>query len=113
MLWSFQGDGMMQDWRREHFLMALNLAVVLVRSDSAGGKEFNTYTKRRADNSLLALYASDRGPSMFVLKEDGSLIAMKATQFKLELDFQRLLELHPELLACDLIDSDEPRRWYL
>lgn len=50
---------------------------------------------------------------MFVLKEDGSLIAMRATQFKLEEDFQRLLELHPELLAGDLIDSEEPRRWVL
>lgn len=50
---------------------------------------------------------------MFVLKEDGSLIPMKATQFKLEEDFQRLLELHPELLAGDLIDTEEPRRWVL
>ena len=50
---------------------------------------------------------------MFVLKEDGSLIPMKATQFKLEEDFQRLLELPPELLAGDLIDSEEPRRWVL
>lgn len=26
-LWSFQGNGMVQDWRREHFLMTLDLAV--------------------------------------------------------------------------------------
>lgn len=27
-LWSFQGNGMVQDWRREHFLMTLDLAVL-------------------------------------------------------------------------------------
>ena len=26
-LWSFQGNGMVQDWRRAHFLMTLDLAV--------------------------------------------------------------------------------------
>ena len=26
-LWNFQGNGMVQDWRREHFLMTLDLAV--------------------------------------------------------------------------------------
>ena len=26
-LWNFQGNGMVQDWRREHFLMTLGLAV--------------------------------------------------------------------------------------
>ena len=31
-LWSFQGNGMVQDWRREHFLMTLDLAVAPVRS---------------------------------------------------------------------------------
>ena len=50
---------------------------------------------------------------MFVLKEDGSLIPLKATQFVLEEHFQRLLEDHPELLAGDLIDPEEPRRWLL
>lgn len=33
-LWSFQGNGMVQDWRREHFLMTLDLAVAPVRSDA-------------------------------------------------------------------------------
>ena len=50
---------------------------------------------------------------MFVLKEDGSLIPLKATPFKFEEDFQHLLELYPELLAGELIDPDEPRRWLL
>ena len=26
-LWSFQGNGMVHDWRRTHFLMTLDLAV--------------------------------------------------------------------------------------
>ena len=26
-LWSLQGNGMVQDWRRNHFLMTLDLAV--------------------------------------------------------------------------------------
>ena len=30
-LWSFQGNGMVQDWRREHFLMTLDLAVAPVK----------------------------------------------------------------------------------
>ena len=28
-LWSFQGNGMVQDWRRAHFLMTLDLAVTM------------------------------------------------------------------------------------
>jgi hypothetical protein len=50
---------------------------------------------------------------MFVLKEDGSLIPLKPAQFVLEDDFQRLLEDYPELLAGELIDPEEPRRWLL
>lgn len=50
---------------------------------------------------------------MFVLKEDGSLIPLKPTQFVLEEHFQRLLEDHPELFAGDLIDPEEPRQWLL
>jgi hypothetical protein len=50
---------------------------------------------------------------MFVLKEDGSLIPLKPAQFVLENDFQSLLEQYPELLAGELIDPEEPRRWIL
>ena len=50
---------------------------------------------------------------MFVLKEDGSLVPLKPAQFVLEDDFQSLLEEYPELLAGDLIDPDDPRRWLL
>ncbi len=49
---------------------------------------------------------------MFVLK-DGSLTPMKPSLFALEEDFQRLLEDYPELLAGELIDPEEPRRWLL
>ena len=31
-LWSFQGNGMVQDWRREHFLITLDLAVLPSRA---------------------------------------------------------------------------------
>ena len=31
-LWNFQGNGMVQDWRREHFLMTLDLAVLPFRA---------------------------------------------------------------------------------
>jgi len=49
---------------------------------------------------------------MFVLK-DGSLTPMKPSLFALEEEFQRLLEDYPELLAGELIDPEEPRRWLL
>jgi hypothetical protein len=50
---------------------------------------------------------------MFVLKEGGELVPLKPAHFVLEDDFQQLLEDHPELLAGDLIDPDDPRRWIL
>src|ERR1700753_2162822 len=50
---------------------------------------------------------------MFVLTKDGGLTPMKATQFLLETDFQRLLEDYPELLSGELIDPDNPRKWLL
>ncbi len=31
-LWNFQGNGMVQDWRREHFLMTLDLAALPFRA---------------------------------------------------------------------------------
>ena len=30
-LWGFQGNGMVHDWRREHFLMTLDLAIAPLR----------------------------------------------------------------------------------
>ena len=33
-LWGFQGNGMVQDWRRNHFLMTLDLAVTPSSRDS-------------------------------------------------------------------------------
>ena len=37
-LWNFQGNGMVQDWRREHFLMTLDLAARPVRPDEEPGR---------------------------------------------------------------------------
>ena len=34
-LWSLQGNGMVQDWRREHFLLTLDLAVAPLHSEEA------------------------------------------------------------------------------
>ena len=31
-LWNFQGNGMVQDWRRAHFLLTLDLAVLMQSS---------------------------------------------------------------------------------
>ena len=50
---------------------------------------------------------------MIVLGENGSLMPMQAAPFDLEEDFQHLVELHPELLAGELIDAEAPRRWVL
>ncbi len=45
---------------------------------------------------------------MFVLKEDGGLVALRPAQFVVEDDFQRLLEEYPELLAGLERDSEGP-----
>lgn len=50
---------------------------------------------------------------MFILKDGGTLVAMKPEAFKLERDFQDLLSQHSELLAGELIDPSRPRRWAL
>jgi hypothetical protein len=50
---------------------------------------------------------------MFLLHEDGSLMPLKLTAFGLEEQFQHLLERYPELLAGELIDPEDPRRWVL
>ena len=51
-LWSFQGNGMVQDWRREHFLMTLDLAVRPVRAD-----------EERCTSESLGKAADDSGQS--------------------------------------------------
>lgn len=51
--------------------------------------------------------------SIFMIDESGSLVAMRQTPFAREVEFQRLLETHPELLIGDQIDPEAPRRWIL
>ncbi|NPD69783.1 hypothetical protein HN018_28400 (plasmid) [Lichenicola cladoniae] len=50
---------------------------------------------------------------VFVLQNDGSLVAMQPTQFAAEVDFQELLSKFPELLVGDQIDPGSPRRFVL
>jgi hypothetical protein len=50
---------------------------------------------------------------MFVLTENGGLVAMKQEEFAKEEEFQRLLEDYPALLAGGLINPEDPRRWLL
>jgi hypothetical protein len=50
---------------------------------------------------------------MFVISEGGDLVSLTPTPFAKEVDFQRLIEAHPELLSGDLIEPGAPRRWIL
>ncbi len=50
---------------------------------------------------------------IFIVRDDGSLVAMRASPFESEDVFQRLLATHPSLLAGDAVDPDNPRRWLL
>jgi hypothetical protein len=50
---------------------------------------------------------------VFLLKGEGSLVAMEPGQFASENDFQRLLSRFPELLVGDQVDPQNPRRWIL
>lgn len=50
---------------------------------------------------------------MFIVRDDGSLVAMRASPFESEDVFQTLLATHPSLLAGDTVDPDSPRRWLL
>ena len=43
----------------------------------------------------------------------GGLTEMSETPFTAEVDFQKLLADHPNLLAGDQIDPEAPRRWIL
>ncbi|HJX26596.1 MAG TPA: hypothetical protein VJ885_01685, partial [Thermoanaerobaculia bacterium] len=50
---------------------------------------------------------------IFLLDANGSLTEMAETPFAAEVDFQKLLAAHPNLLPGDQIDPDTPRRWLL
>ena len=50
---------------------------------------------------------------IYLLKEDSKLIAMEEAPYDSESLLQKLLADHPDLLAGDQIDAEEPRRWLL
>lgn len=50
---------------------------------------------------------------MFIVRDDGTLVAMRASPFESEDVFQTLLAAHPTLLAGDALNPDSPRRWLL
>lgn len=50
---------------------------------------------------------------IFLLDSDGDLTEMAETPFAAEVDLQKLLARHPDLLPGDQIDPESPRRWLL
>ena len=50
---------------------------------------------------------------IYLLKEDSKLLAMEEAPYDSESLLQKLLSDHPDLLAGDQIDAEEPRRWLL
>ena len=50
---------------------------------------------------------------IYLLKEDSTLLAMEEATYDSESLLQKLLADHPDLLAGDQIDVEEPRRWLL
>lgn len=54
-----------------------------------------------------------QGGRIFLLGEDDALHPMSETPYDSEVLLQRLLADHPDLMAGELIDDAEPRRWLL
>ncbi|GJD86909.1 hypothetical protein BHAOGJBA_0407 [Methylobacterium hispanicum] len=50
---------------------------------------------------------------MFIVRDDGTLVAMRASPFESESLFQTLLASHPSLLAGEAVNPNSPRRWLL
>ena len=50
---------------------------------------------------------------IYLLQKDGHMIEMREKDYDSEEILQRLLADYPNLLAGDLIDHDEPRKWLL
>lgn len=50
---------------------------------------------------------------IFLVGEDGSLVRMRESDYPREARLQELLAQHPELLAGEQINQEEPRRWVL
>lgn len=51
--------------------------------------------------------------AIYLIQNDGSLVAMKEQEYKAEALLQELLSRYPNLLAGEQMDSTEPRRWLL
>ena len=50
---------------------------------------------------------------IFALKDGGGLTELSPTQYSDEDFFQSLIERHPEILAGDQINPENPRKWLL
>ena len=50
---------------------------------------------------------------IYLLDNDSELVALKEAPYDAEKTLQELLAKHPDLLAGEQIDSQEPRRWLL
>lgn len=50
---------------------------------------------------------------IYMLKDDDELVEMNEKKHAREIEFQKLLEDYPSLLAGDQIDREYPRRWLL
>jgi hypothetical protein len=50
---------------------------------------------------------------VYLIQQDGKLVEMGEEPYDSEDLLQTLLVEHPNLLAGDQIDNDEPRRWLL
>ncbi len=57
--------------------------------------------------------ATNVSGGIFLLGDDGGLVQLREQRFDSEDVFQALLERHPELLAGELIDPENPRRWLM
>ena len=50
---------------------------------------------------------------VFVIRKDGKLVEMRQTEYNSENVLQELLARYPNLLAGNLIDDSNPRKWLL
>ena len=49
--------------------------------------------------------------SIFVVGEDNKILELKESKYENEAIFQELIEKYPNILACDQITPDNPRKW--
>jgi hypothetical protein len=50
---------------------------------------------------------------IYIIRDDNSLVEMRSSAFESEALLQQLLANHPSLLAGDVVDPVNPRRWLL